>query len=254
MMNREPGRPGIHREAPQTPHLPYPLPVDDLEREPEFRFEFVLPLDRHRRRGRDDDEIDPTPQQQLARDKPRLDRLAEPNIVRDQEVDAGEAQRLAERQKLIGVEPNARPKRRLQEIAVSGCRRSPSYGAKVRGQNFRAVRKPRSDISPSVFVEHGRADLGVPKHFEALSLGIVGDAGEAEGLQVVRFAAHFLDEPRSPAKLDETSLFDGRSHSSLHHLSRFSGVSLFVLSRMAPVRSSYSSTAPRISVYPCLSG
>ena len=115
-------RPGIHGKAPKPPYLPYPLPVDDLERETEFRFELVLPLDRHRRRGRNDDEIDPPTQQQLARDKPRLDGLAEPDIVCDQEVDARETQCLAKRQKLIGVQPNACPKRRLQQITVGGCR------------------------------------------------------------------------------------------------------------------------------------
>ena len=38
------GRPGVNGKTPKPPYLPYPLPVDDLERETEFRFELILPL------------------------------------------------------------------------------------------------------------------------------------------------------------------------------------------------------------------
>src|SRR5215471_7887674 len=69
-------RPRVDRKAPQTPYLRYPLPVDDLERQTELRLKLVLPLRRHCRRGGNDDEIYPSPQQQLAGDKPRLDCLA----------------------------------------------------------------------------------------------------------------------------------------------------------------------------------
>ncbi len=77
---------------------------------------------------------------------------------------------------MTGVEPNTRSKRRLQKIAVSGCRRSPSDRAKVGRQNFCPVREPRPNISPSILIERDRADLGVPKNFKPLSLGIVRDA------------------------------------------------------------------------------
>ena len=198
------GRPGIHGKAPKPPHLAYPLPVDDFERKTEFRFEFVLPLDRHRRRGRNDDEIDPAAQQQLARDETRLDCLTEPHVVRDQEVDARKPQRLAKRQKLIGIQPNACPKRRLQQIAVSGCRRSPPYGPQVGRQHFGPVRKPLADIPPSVLVEHDGADFGIPEDLEPLALGVVGNTGQAERLKVAIFAADSSTShgrPRSSTKL-----------------------------------------------------
>ena len=92
---------------------------------PNFASSSSFHCDRHRRRGCNDDEIDPAPQQQLARDEPRLDGLTEPDIVCNQQIDTRETQRLAQRQKLVGIQPNACPKRRLQQITVGGCRRSP---------------------------------------------------------------------------------------------------------------------------------
>jgi hypothetical protein len=47
-------------------------------------------------------------QQKLARDQPGFHGLAETNVVRDQKIDARK-QRLAKRQELVGVEPDAGP-------------------------------------------------------------------------------------------------------------------------------------------------
>ena len=138
----------------------------------------------------------------------------------------GSRKRLAQRQKLIGIEPDARPKRRLQQIPVGGGRGSPSYRAKMGGQHFRPVGEPGADIPPSVLIEHDGADFGVPEDFQPLTLSIVGDAREIEGLKVVRFALDFLDQPRTAAKFDETSRFDRRPNSLQHHLSRFPGLSV----------------------------
>jgi hypothetical protein len=74
------------------------LTVNDNEGEPELVFEPIPPLNRHRRRPRDHDKIDSPPQQHLAHDQASLDRLAEADIVRDQEVDPGQPERLPERQ------------------------------------------------------------------------------------------------------------------------------------------------------------
>jgi hypothetical protein len=151
---------------------------------------------------RDDNEVDSAAQQQVARDETGLNGFAETYVVRDQEVDTGKPQSFAERQKLVCIEPDARLKRRLQQIAVSGCRRSPSYRAKVGRQRFGPVREPRSDVPPSILIEHDRADFGIPEDFEPLSLGIVRDAREVERLKVVRFAPDQrtpLGAPVSPA-------------------------------------------------------
>ena len=59
--------------------------------------------------------------------------------------------------------------------------------------------------------------LGIPKHLEALALRVVGDAGEADRLQVGPVAAQFLYKPGPPAHLDEASLLDGLPYRRLHH-------------------------------------
>ena len=51
----------------------------------------------------------------------------------------------------------------------------------MRRQDLRAVWKSLSDISPSVLVENGRADLCVPNHFQTLSLGVVRNISSIMG-------------------------------------------------------------------------
>jgi len=78
-----------------------------------FSLELILPLFGHSGWRGDHDEINPPAQEQLARDKPRLYRFSEPYIIRNQEIYPGETQLFAEGQQLIGIQPNAGPKRRL---------------------------------------------------------------------------------------------------------------------------------------------
>ena len=78
------------------------------------------------------------------------------------------------------------------------------------GQDLGPVREAGADIPPSILIEHDGADFGIPEDFEPLTLGIVRDAREVEGLKVVRFPLDLLNEPWPPSKLDETSRFDCR--------------------------------------------
>jgi hypothetical protein len=70
----------------------------------------------------------------------------------------------------------------------------------VRRQGFRAVRKSLPDISPSIFVENRRANLGIPKYLEALALRVVGNAGLSQGLQFGPVATQCFHEPPPPAQ------------------------------------------------------
>jgi hypothetical protein len=87
----------------------------------------------------------------------------------------------------------------------------------VRRQHFRIVRQPLPDITPSVFIENGGADLGIPEHLEALALRIVGNAGEADCLQVGSVAAQFLYKPRPAPQMDKAPLPNRLPHGRLHH-------------------------------------
>ena len=87
-------------------------------------------------------------------DQPGLDRLAEADVVGDQQVDARKPQRLAQRQQLVGVEPDAGAERRLQQIAVGGGRRAPADGLHIGREDLGTVRRTAADLRPRVVLEH----------------------------------------------------------------------------------------------------
>ena len=139
------GGPRIDGKAAQAPQLVDALAIDNIEGQTELALQLVLPLHRHRGRGGNDDEVDAPAQQQLARDQPGFDRLAETDVVGDQEVDPRKSQGLAQRQQLVGVEPDAGAERRLQQIAVGGGRRAPADRLHIGRQDLGAVRRTAAD-------------------------------------------------------------------------------------------------------------
>ena len=66
------------------------------------------------------------------------------------------------------------------------------------GQHFGPVGEAGADIPPPILIEHDRADLGIPEDFEPLTLSIIGNTREVEGLKVVLFPRDFLDQPGRP--------------------------------------------------------
>ena len=101
-----------------------------LEAQAEAPLHLALPLEAHRRRADDEDEARLLSQEQLLEHEPRLDGLAEPDVVRDEEVRARELERLHERRELVRHELDARAERRLEGVAsaaltalhLSACR------------------------------------------------------------------------------------------------------------------------------------
>jgi hypothetical protein len=94
------------------------VPINDGEVETEFLCEFVLPLQQHRSGRGDNNHVDAAPQQQFTHDQARLDRLAETDIIGNQQIDTWQIERLGEREKLVGVEPNAGAKGSLEELSI----------------------------------------------------------------------------------------------------------------------------------------
>ena len=208
MMKREPVDQGLTAEAAQAPQLANALAIDDVEGEAELALQLVLPLVRHGGRRRDDDQVDAASQQQLARDQARLDRLAEADVVGDQQVDARQPQRLAQRQQLVGVEPDAGTERGLQKIAVGSRGGAPTNCAQVRRKNLRTVRAATPDVGPSILWQDGGANLRVPQDLDLLALGIIGDAGEPGGDERRLGVVHGLDEPRPASHFDKNPLLN----------------------------------------------
>ena len=133
--------PRIGREAARPPGVQQVLAVDDGEVEAEFLRQFVLPLQQHRGRRRDDDHLDATAQEQLSNDETGFDRLAEADVVGDQQIDARQLQRLGQRKKLVGVQPDARPKRRLEQLPVRRRGGAPFGRAQVGARGAGALRR-----------------------------------------------------------------------------------------------------------------
>ena len=76
--------PGIRVHAESAAQALGCLAVHDLEPEGELVPELFLPLPAQRRGGEDEDTLDAAPEQQLGENQPRLDGLAEADVVGDE--------------------------------------------------------------------------------------------------------------------------------------------------------------------------
>ena len=117
MGDQEPwmGLPRVDAEAPLLAHAADVLAIEDLEDETEPLLHLVLPLQQHRGRRGDHDLPHPPAKEEFACDEARFDRLAETDVVGDEQVDAGQAKRLAKRLELERLDRDARPERCLEE-------------------------------------------------------------------------------------------------------------------------------------------
>ena len=113
------------------------------------------------------------------------------------------AERLAQRQQLIGVEPDAGAKRRLQQVAIRRGRGVPFEGAEIGRKGCRVVGAVAPQPRPEIILETPGADLGVPCDFERFPLRVVRDARELERGKTFALVVDSFDEPEAPAHLDE---------------------------------------------------
>jgi len=81
--------------------------VDDLEEEAESGFHLFPPLQEHGGRAANDDVQHLAAEQEFARDQPCLNRIAEPDAIRYEEIDPGHAERHAERLELVMLDADS---------------------------------------------------------------------------------------------------------------------------------------------------
>jgi len=117
--------PGVGPEAAFLPPVADELPRHDLEAQTEAALHLALPLKAHRGGAHDEDEARLLAEDQLLKHEARLDRLAEPHIVGDEEVRARQLQRLHERRELVGHQLDARPEGGLEAGRVRRAHRAP---------------------------------------------------------------------------------------------------------------------------------
>ena len=95
--------PRVHAETALPTHPRNVGAVENLEQQAKAVFKFRLPLFQHGRRRRHHDALHLAAQQQFAGDEGGFDGLAKAGVVGDEEVHAGQQERLAQRLHLVGV-------------------------------------------------------------------------------------------------------------------------------------------------------
>jgi hypothetical protein len=111
-------RPGVDPEAPLAAAAGDELAAHHLEAQAEAAHHLVAPLQADRGRADDQDEAGLLAQDQLLQDQAGLDRLAEADVVGDEEVGARQLERLHQRRELVGHQLDAGAKGRLEAVGV----------------------------------------------------------------------------------------------------------------------------------------
>lgn len=162
--------PGIGSKATSPPRFEKIAAVDNGEVQTEFLGQLVLPLQQHGGRRRDHDDVGPPSQEQLADDQPRLDRLAQADVVGNQQIDAWQFQRLGQREELVGVEANAGSKRCLKELPIGGRSGAPLGCPQERAEAFGIVKRGLEQWRPVRRIENLCPDLRLKHQRECLAL------------------------------------------------------------------------------------
>ena len=198
---------GAPRVDPETPLLANPSEiraVEDYEYEAEALLHLGLPLLQHGRGRRHHDRLGLLAKQQLTSDETGLDGLAQAGVVGDEEIHARQAQRLAQRLHLVGVDLDAGAKRRLEEIRVGGGDAAPAQGVQEGAEVTGRVEAPSADGAPCFLFQDAAVDLEIPIDLQGLPLSVVVGTREADARGGGRGGVfHTLHQPASRAHLDE---------------------------------------------------
>ena len=168
--------PGIGTVTAIAAHRRQVLAVDDDERQTELGFEFVLPLPHHAGRRGDHGEIDTAAQQHLAQYQAGLDGFARTDIIRNQQVHARQAERLAQGEQLIGVEADTGAERCLEQIAIRSGGGAPVERFEIRGEDGGVVGAVTCHSLPVFVLQDRGVDFGAPDDLGGFALRIVIDA------------------------------------------------------------------------------
>jgi hypothetical protein len=87
---------------------------------------------------------------------------------------------------LIGVKPDTRAERGLQEARVSGRDTIPPEGIEIGGEVFRWVESALGEPCPLLAREDGCVQFSLPEHLEFLPLSVIFYAGEFDESGILR--------------------------------------------------------------------
>ncbi|MDH6449558.1 hypothetical protein M2155_001966 [Streptomyces sp. SAI-119] len=186
------------------------LGVDDRKVQAELLCEFVAPLQGEARRTDHHDAVGTPSQQQLLDDEASLDGLAEADVIGEEQVDTGGADRAGDGFELVGLDGDAGAERRLEGLDVGGGDGRPADGVEERGETGRRVVLSGRRVGQGAAVEDAAAGLDFPDDGEGVPEAAVGDGlevNEGGGAAVGgRGGFHPADDPALTPYFDELTV------------------------------------------------
>ena len=169
--------------------------VDNREAETELGLQLILPLAHHAGRSGNQDVVDAAAELSLRITRPASMVLLAPTSSAISRFTARQPERLAEREKLVGIEPDPGPEWRLKQILIGRSLRIPPQRPQITGENVGVVGARPGDALPSLLAKPLRIKLGIPDDMRGLTLRVIIDAGQFEGYQMLARLALVLDQP-----------------------------------------------------------
>lgn len=202
-------------EPMRTAHLNHQVAVDDDKVETELVAHLVLPLQRQARRAHDHRGPSAVSQQQLLDNETGFDRLAEADVVSQQEVRARSTERPSKRFELVGLDVHTRPEWRLVAVRISSRDRTPTQSVDEPRERRRVAERLGGDAVRQTLSRGDRvANLEFPDHAQRLVEAILVQRLQVHHVRKLRrgligWAAgkalrlHVRNRPRRPANLGD---------------------------------------------------
>jgi hypothetical protein len=166
---------GIRADAAASAQFPNLIAVDDREGESEFLEHLTAPFAAQRRRAEHEDRPNAMPQEHLLQYEPRLDRLAEPYVVGNQEVYARHVKRADDRVELVVFDRYPGPERGLEGLPVGRGDCAPANGVEKRGEALGVVETIALRHRKRRLFEDERVAFEVPKDPKFVAEPVVVD-------------------------------------------------------------------------------
>jgi len=217
--------PRVHVDAPPPAQVPHQFAVNDPEVEPELVPHLVPPLDLKRGRADDEGPSGPVPDDQLEGDQARLNGLAEPHVVGDQQVDPRHLDGAEHGVELVVLDVDARAERRLDVPHIGGGHSPPAHRVEERVEPVGGVKAGR--LGQGNLLDDHRARLDLPDDLKLFVKGVVLDgqqgdevlghsARRLQGWGRKRTLVDVADHPAAGADIDKLACFRGRRNGDGH--------------------------------------
>ncbi|CAM5711380.1 hypothetical protein SALBM135S_01172 [Streptomyces alboniger] len=166
--------PRIGVETARAPQFPQQSTIDDAEVQAELVPHLVLPLEGQSRGADDQHGAGPVAEHELLHDQPRLDRLAQADVIGDQQIRTGHGKCAYDRGELVLLDLHAGPEGGLEGGLVGGGDRSPADRVQE-GVKTGGIVDPVGRRRQLVLVVDNRPLLQLPDDPQLLVAGVVLD-------------------------------------------------------------------------------